>query len=73
MDFRDLGRPKYAGGPVARGVRDMVLLGVFLASGSSALVGIEYGGDIAAWITGTLAMLDMQGSWRPLVQEIWHY
>jgi len=43
------------------------------SSSSSALVGIKYGGDTAAWITGTLAMPDMQGSWRPLLQEIWHY
>ena len=73
LDFRDLGSPRYAGEPVARGVRDVVLLGFFLASGSSALVGIKYGGDTAAWITGTLAMPGMQGSWRPLLQEIWHY
>ena len=71
--IRDLGSPRYAGEPVARGVRDVVLLGFFLASGSSAVVGIKYGGDTAAWITGTLAMPGMQGSWRPLLQEIWHY
>jgi len=37
LDFRDLGSPRYAGEPVVRGVRDVVLLGFFLASSSSAL------------------------------------
>ena len=43
--------------------------GLFLASGSSAPVGIQGGGGSAARITRTLAMLGVKRRWRLLSQE----
>ena len=40
----------------AMGTGFMALLGIFLASGSSAPVRIECGAGAAAWIVGTLAV-----------------
>ena len=41
--------PANTGGPAAIVTGDMVLLRLFLACGSSALVRIEHEGDAAAW------------------------
>ena len=41
--------------------RAMVLLGLSLASGSSAPVRIDHEGGEAAWVTGTLVAPSMQG------------
>ena len=73
MDHRVPGSGRYSGEPAARGAGDMVLLGLFLTSGSSASVGIEHGGGTAAWIMETLVMSCTQGRQFPLVQEIWYY
>ena len=55
------------------GTGDMALLGIFLASGSSAPVRIECGAGAAAWIVGTLAVPSRQGHWCPQAQERWHF
>jgi len=54
LDHRDTGSVRYIGKPVVRGTGEVVLLGFFLASGSSVPVGIKYGSGMTAWIAGTL-------------------
>ena len=71
MDHRDTGSVRYIGKPVVRGAGEVVLLGFFLASGSSVPVGIKHGGGMVAWIMGTLAMPGTQGWEQLLSQEIW--
>ena len=44
-----------------------------LASGSSAPVRIEHGGDMAAWIVGTLVASSAQGHQLPQLQELQSY
>ena len=73
MDHSVPGSGRYSGEPAARGAGDMVLLGLFLTSDSSASVGIEHVDGTAAWIMETLVMSCTQGSQLPLVQEIWYY
>ena len=62
-----------AGVLVAIFTGNMVLLGFFLFSGSSAPVRIEHGGGAAAWIVIILAAASNQGCWWPQTQKLWHY
>ena len=73
MDHGDPVNASYTGEPVAIGTVDMVLLGFFLFSGSSAPVRIEHGGGAAAWIVIILAAASNQGCWWPQTQKLWHY
>ena len=52
------------------GTGDTALLGIFLASGSSAPVGTERGGGTPAWIAGTLAAPSVQGCQLPRSREL---
>ena len=45
----------------------------FSAYGSSAPVRVEYEGDAAAWLAGTLAAPSVQGHKLPQQQELWPY
>ena len=45
----------------------------FSAYGSSAPVRVEYEGDAAAWLAGTLAAPSVQGHGLLLWQELWPY
>ena len=60
---------RYTGKLAVTGTREMVLLGFFLASGSSAPVRTSCGGDAVARIVGTLTVLVMQGILQPQAQE----
>ena len=62
----------YAGNPAATGTGGMMLLGFFLASGSSAPARTNCGGGVVAWIVGTVTTPTAQGSWWPRAQKIWH-
>lgn len=55
----------YAGNPAATGTGGMVLLGFFLAFGSSAPARTNCGGGVVAWIVGTVTTPGAQGSWWP--------
>ena len=44
-----------------------------LACGRSASVRIEYAGDAAAWLAGTLEVPSVQEHRLPLLQELWPY
>ena len=59
MDHGDPGNAGYAGALVAV-TGDMMLLGLYLACGNSALVRIGHEGDAAARVMGTLAVLSVQ-------------
>ena len=61
MDHGDPGNASYAGVPAALVTGDMVLLGLFLACGSSASVRIGRGGGTAIWVVGTLKAPSVQG------------
>ena len=72
----DHGHPSnagYTGVPVAIVTGSMVLLGFFLASGSSAPVRVEHEGSTAVWIMGTLAAPSEQGYQLPQLEELWSY
>ena len=69
MGHRDPGYTVYGRG--TNGAGDVLLLGFSLVSGSSFTVRNEHGSGTAAWITGTLTALGMQGSWQLGQQEIW--
>ena len=70
MDHGDPGNARYTGVTAATVTGDVVILEIFLASGSSAPVRIEHGGDAAAWIAGTLAKPSVQGYRLPQPQEL---
>ena len=70
MDHGDAGNARYTGVTAATVTGDVVILEIFLASGSSAPVRIEHGGDAAAWIAGTLAKPSVQGYRLPQPQEL---
>ena len=70
MDHGDAGNARYTGVRAATVTGDVVILEIFLASGSSAPVRIEHGGDAAAWIAGTLAKPSVQGYRLPQPQEL---
>ena len=73
MDPGDPGNASYAGALAAIVTGDMVLLGLFLACGSSAPVMTEHEGGAAAWVAGTLAALSVQGHGLPPPQDLWLY
>ena len=60
------------GGASSHGRRGCGTIRSFLASGSSPLVRTTPGGGAAAWITGLLAVPDVQGSQQPEAQETGH-
>ena len=62
---------RYTGKLAVTGTRDMVLLGFFLASGSSAPARTDCGGSVVAWIVGTVTTPGAQGSWSPRAPEMW--
>ena len=72
MDHGDPGNAGYAGVLVAV-IGDLVLLGLYLACGSSSPVRIEYKSGTAAWVVGTLAVPSVQGHGLPLLQKLWPY
>ena len=55
MEHRASNSARYPEEPEAIGTGDMVLLGFFQVSGTSASLRIKNGGGGAAWIAGTLA------------------
>ena len=59
LDHGDPGNAGYAGVLVAV-IGDLVLLGLYLACGSSSPVRIEYKSGTAAWVVGTLAVPRVQ-------------
>ena len=76
LDCRDPGSTRYTGEPEAKKVGDRKIwcsYGIFLASGSSAPVGIKCGGGTVALIMGTLAMPVMEDHHYPFLQEIQCY
>ena len=70
MDHGDPGNARYTRVTAATDTGDMMILEIFLASGSSAPMRIEHGGDAAAWIAGTLAKPSVQGYRLPQPQEL---
>ena len=64
------GSDGYAGNPAATGTAGMVLLGFFLAFGSSAPARTDCGGGVVAWIVGTVTTSRAQGSWWSRAQKI---
>lgn len=71
LDHREPGNAGYTGMLLVSIVTGgMVLLGFFLASGSSALVRIKHGGSTAAWIVGSLAAPSVQEHRLPKLQEL---
>ena len=72
LEHRASNSARYPGEPEAIGTGDMVLLGFFQASGTSASLRIKNGGGAAAWIAGTLAVPSVQGPWQTQEQELWH-
>ena len=62
---------RYTGKLAVTGTRDMVLLVFFLASGGSAPVRTNCGGNAIAWIVGPLAVMGMQGILQPQAQQAW--
>ena len=73
MDHIDPGDMRWTGKPGTLGTGNMVLLGLFLVSDSSAAVKIECGCGVAAWIVGSLVVSGMQEKQQSWVQEIGHY
>ena len=78
MDHGKPGGATCAWMPAAMGTRDMALLGFvcfifFLAYGSSAPVRIKHASVMAAWITGVLALPDMQEIQWPWAQQLWYH
>lgn len=55
----------YAGNSAATGTGGMVLLGFFLAFGSSAPARTDCGGGVVAWVVGTVTTPRAQRSWWP--------
>ena len=66
----DSGNTGYTGVPVTIVTGYMVLLGLFLACGSSAAVRIKHEGGAAAWVVEPLAVPNTQGHQLPQLQEL---
>ena len=72
LDHRDPGTARYTGDLVAMGTGDLALLEFSLASGTSAPVRIEYGGD-SCLDSGNSGGSTCAGTPAASVQELLHH